>query len=416
VKAVRVLAVADASVLAGFRRALTSDGMELVATASTLSSALSQLRRVAPDVVILDAGLAQTDAFAVLAQLLEDGAAPVLVLTSGDHASAQAERARAAGASDALERPVADAAALVSRVLALSARRGQRASLPLKPLDARPSHASAARASLPLKAALPTADPHGQPQLRASVPQQAALSSSDALGPSQLRAPAGEGAASQAPQLRASIPQKAITERPADAQLRAASAPRVVVIGASTGGTLALTELLRELPVAAPPVLVVQHMLPEFTRDFAERLDAACALEVREALDGEPLRPGTVRLAPGGRHLRVVRDASGQARVHISDDAPVGKHRPSVDVLFFSCAEVFGARAAGVLLTGMGDDGARGLFALRTAGARTLVQDPSNSACVGMPSAAIALGAVQHVLTLPELIQALQALCARGWA
>jgi two-component system chemotaxis response regulator CheB len=186
----------------------------------------------------------------------------------------------------------------------------------------------------------------------------------------------------------------------------------VLAIGASTGGTLALTELLSCLPKSSPPILVVQHMLPEFTHDFAERLNAACALDVREASDGAALEVGRVLIAPGGQHLRLARDSDHRLYARVGADAPVNKHRPSVDVLFRSCAELLGPAAIGVLLTGMGDDGARGLLALHKRGARTLVQDQASSACFGMPSAAIALGAAQQVLSLRELAQALVALAS----
>jgi two-component system chemotaxis response regulator CheB len=177
-------------------------------------------------------------------------------------------------------------------------------------------------------------------------------------------------------------------------------AAALIAIGASTGGTVALTELLRNLPVDSPPIVIVQHMLAEFTRDFAERLNSACALEVRQADDGERLRRGRVLIACGGRHMRVVRAGDGALCVRLNDEAPVGMHRPSVDVLFHSCADALGPDALGVLLTGMGEDGAAGLLAMRKSGAATLVQDEASSACFGMPRAAIARGAAEQVLSL----------------
>ena len=192
-------------------------------------------------------------------------------------------------------------------------------------------------------------------------------------------------------------------ERVSGSQPAAALGHALIALGASTGGTVALTELLRQLPANSPPILIVQHMLAEFTHDFAEHLNAACAVEVKEAEDGEVVQRGHVLLARGGRHLRLQRAADGSLRARLSDEPPVGMHRPSVDVLFQSCAEVMGAMALGVLLTGMGEDGAAGLLAMRRAGARTVVQDESTSVCFGMPRAAIARGAAGRVLSLREI-------------
>lgn len=180
-------------------------------------------------------------------------------------------------------------------------------------------------------------------------------------------------------------------------------------IGASTGGTSALTELLKPLPAATPAILIVQHMLAEFTHDFAQRLNGACHLEVREAADGERVQRGRVLIARGGWHMRLARAPDGSLCVRLSDEAPVGKHRPAVDVLFHSCAELLGSAAVGVLLTGLGDDGAAGLLAMRNAGALTVVQDELSSACFGMPRAAIARGAAERVLGLDAIARLLAA-------
>jgi len=186
-----------------------------------------------------------------------------------------------------------------------------------------------------------------------------------------------------------------------------AARSELFAIGASTGGTLALTELLKQLPEHSPPILIVQHMLAEFTHDFAERLNAACALDVREAVDGESVQRGRVLIARGGWHMRLARAADAGLCVRLSDEEPVGKHRPSVNVLFQSCAEVIGAAGLGVLLTGMGEDGAAGLLAMRQAGAQTVVQDEASSACFGMPRAAIECGAALHVLSLRDIAKLL---------
>jgi two-component system chemotaxis response regulator CheB len=156
------------------------------------------------------------------------------------------------------------------------------------------------------------------------------------------------------------------------------------------------------LPPVFPGIVVVQHMPPKFTRAFAERLNGLCQLRVKEAEDGDRLSPSHVLVAPGDCHMRLARDG-GQYGVRVSQDPPVNRHRPSVDVLFESCAAVAGANAVGILLTGMGDDGARGLLQMRHAGAHTFAQDEASSIVFGMPRAAIALQAADHVVSLGRL-------------
>jgi two-component system chemotaxis response regulator CheB len=177
---------------------------------------------------------------------------------------------------------------------------------------------------------------------------------------------------------------------------------RLIAVGASTGGTEAIRVFLAALPPDSPGVVVVQHMPERFTRAFAERLDRSCAVRVKEAADGDRVLAGHVLVAPGNHHLRVVREGAAFL-VRLGSDPPVNHHRPSVDVLFSSCAEAAGSRAVGVIMTGMGDDGARGLLALRRAGGRTLAQDEATSVVFGMPRVAIALGAAERVLPLERL-------------
>jgi two-component system chemotaxis response regulator CheB len=198
---------------------------------------------------------------------------------------------------------------------------------------------------------------------------------------------------------------------PADRPPGPASAPlprsthKVIAIGASTGGTEALRELLTGLPPDAPGLVVVQHMPEKFTQSFAQRLDKLCRVRVSEARDGDRVLPGHALIAPGNYHLEVVRSgASYVARVF---QAPaVSGHRPSVDVLFESCARSLGANAVGVILTGMGADGARGMLAMRRTGARTIAQDEATCVVFGMPREAIACGAVDEVLPLGRIAPA----------
>ncbi len=176
----------------------------------------------------------------------------------------------------------------------------------------------------------------------------------------------------------------------------------VIALGASTGGPEALERILTMLPVDAPGTLVVQHMPAGFTAAFARRLNQQGPRPVKEAEDGELLRPGVVLIAPGDRHMRVRRTADGY-RVGVTGGPLVSRHRPSVDVLFESVAEAAGPAAVGVLLTGMGNDGAEGLLRMRRTGAVTLAQDEASCVVFGMPKEAISLGAVDHVLPLERL-------------
>lgn len=174
----------------------------------------------------------------------------------------------------------------------------------------------------------------------------------------------------------------------------------VVAIGASTGGTEALREVLVGLPADAPGVVIVQHMPEAFTRAFAKRLDDACRIRVREASDGDVVRPGLALIAPGGlRHMKLIRSGA-QYAVRLFEAAPVSYHRPSVNVLFHSVAEVAGKNAVGAILTGMGGDGATGLLAMRLAGARTMAQDEATCVVFGMPKEAIAAGGAEFVVPL----------------
>lgn len=187
---------------------------------------------------------------------------------------------------------------------------------------------------------------------------------------------------------------------------------KVVAIGASTGGTEALREVLTALPPDSPPIAVVQHMPPGFTRAFATRLDAACSVRVKEAADGDRLMAGHVLIAPGNFHMALTRSgATYSVRVFSSD--PVNRHRPSVDVLFHSFAEHAGSNAVGILLTGMGNDGAAGLKRMHERAAHTIAQDEQSCVVFGMPKEAIALGAATEVLPLSRVCDGILDACTR---
>ncbi|HSW14196.1 MAG TPA: chemotaxis response regulator protein-glutamate methylesterase [Solimonas sp.] len=177
---------------------------------------------------------------------------------------------------------------------------------------------------------------------------------------------------------------------------------RLIAIGASTGGTEAIKAVLEQMPPDAPAVVITQHIPPAFSRPFAERMDRSSAMSVCEAADGQLIVPGHAYIAPGGRHLTVVRDGARYV-CRLNDAPPENRHRPSVDVLFRSVAKNAGKNAVGAILTGMGDDGARGLLELRQAGAHTLAQDEATSVVWGMPGSAVKLNAPEQVLPLERI-------------
>ena len=181
---------------------------------------------------------------------------------------------------------------------------------------------------------------------------------------------------------------------------------RLIAIGASTGGTEALRYVLAQFPPNAPAVVVAQHIPGGFSRAFAQRLDRETPLTVYEASDGQPITPGHAYVAPGGFHLRVERSGA-RWFCRIGEDEPVNRHRPSVDVLFKSVATAAGKNAVSAILTGMGDDGARGMLALRDAGAYTLAQDEASSVVWGMPGSAVKMGAVMDIAPLEQVAERL---------
>jgi two-component system chemotaxis response regulator CheB len=181
---------------------------------------------------------------------------------------------------------------------------------------------------------------------------------------------------------------------------------KVLAIGASTGGTQAIEAVLRGLPALSPGTLIVQHMPEQFTTSFAKRLNQICQLEVREARDNDSVRPGIALVAPGNQHM-LLQQSSGRYRVRIKTGPAVNHHRPSVDVLFQSVARSAGSSAVGVLLTGMGADGAKGMLAMHEKGAYTLAQDEQTCVVFGMPKEAIRLGGVDDVIPIQHITRAI---------
>jgi len=176
----------------------------------------------------------------------------------------------------------------------------------------------------------------------------------------------------------------------------------IVAIGASTGGTEAIKDVVIRLPENFPPVVVVQHIPPAFSASYAKRLDGISALRVKEAAHGDPIERGNVYIAPGSHHLFLKKTGS-RYFCQLSDEPPVNKHRPAVDVLFDSVVETAGRRSVGVILTGMGADGAEGLLRMREAGATTLSQNEATCVVYGMPKAAAEIGAAEHIVPLLDM-------------
>ena len=185
---------------------------------------------------------------------------------------------------------------------------------------------------------------------------------------------------------------------------------KVVAVGASTGGTEALRELLEAMPIDAPGIVVVQHMPEQFTAQFANRLNSICRITVKEAAHNDSVIRGQALIAPGNRHLLLKR-AGARYYVEIRDGPLVSRHRPSVDVLFRSAARYSGRNAVGVIMTGMGDDGAHGMLEMREAGAYNIAQDEASCVVFGMPAEAIKLNAVDRILPLGGIAAEVVRLC-----
>lgn len=184
--------------------------------------------------------------------------------------------------------------------------------------------------------------------------------------------------------------------------LRSGMVNKVIFVGASTGGTEAIKQFLLDMPADCPPILIVQHMPESFTASFARRLDSLCSPRVIESQGNERIENGTVYIAPGHSHMQIKKVAGGYA-TELLGTPPVNRHRPAVDVLFDSAADVVGKQAFGVILTGMGKDGARGLLRMRQAGARTFGQDEASCVVYGMPREAFLIGAVEEQYSLEEI-------------
>jgi two-component system chemotaxis response regulator CheB len=349
---IKVMIVDDSAVV---RQVMTgvleSDpGIELIGAAADPIFAYERMKAQWPDVILLDVEMPRMDGITFLKKLMQERPTPVVICsTLTESGAATTVEALSAGAVSIITKPKIG----LKQFMSESAQ------------EVITAIRNAARVNVKRLAARSTAAP------------VAAKHTADVM----LKAPARTQAMTQ-------------------------TTEHIVAIGTSTGGTQALQTVLSTLPAVTPGIVVVQHMPPQFTAAFAARLNSVCQIEVREGKDNDRVVPGTALIAPGGKHM-MLRRSGAQYFVEIKEGPPVNRHCPSVDVLFRSVAKCAGRNALGVIMTGMGDDGARGLREMRDAGAHTLAQDEATCVVFGMPKEAIRLEAAVRIVpleTIPGLI------------
>ncbi|MGA0601948.1 protein-glutamate methylesterase/protein-glutamine glutaminase [Caulobacter sp. KR2-114] len=358
---IRVLVVDDsATVRQTLADVLNSDPqIEVLGVASDPFVAARRIRDEIPDVITLDVEMPRMDGITFLRKLMSQHPVPVVMCSSLTEAGSETlMQALEAGAVDIILKPkvgVAEALAesrirICDAVKAAAGARiqGRRHAPPV--LDA----------------------PSPRANLSPGVREPEKKLSADAMLP------------------------------PPSGRAMARTTESIIAIGASTGGTESLRQVLEALPSAAPGIVIVQHMPEKFTASFAKRLDSLCEVDVKEAADGDAILRGRVLIAPGNLHTMIERSGANYY-VSVRPGPLVSRHRPSVDVLFRSAARSAGANAIGVIMTGMGDDGARGMQEMKQAGARTIAQDEATSVVFGMPKEAIALGCVDRVVALSQI-------------
>jgi two-component system chemotaxis response regulator CheB len=350
-KPIKVMIVDDSAVV---RQVLSSvldadPAIQVIGTAADPLFAQDKMQRDWPDVIVLDVEMPRMDGITFLKKLMAERPTPVVICsTLTEKGAATTMQALAAGAVSIVTKPQAS----LSKFL----------------INASDDLVNAVKAAA-----------------RANV--RRLIKDKPLAVPAKLSAdavlPAGQSAMSR-------------------------TTERIIAIGTSTGGTQALEYILTALPRVCPGIVIVQHMPERFTAAFAERLNGLCELEVLEARHGDRVMPGRALIAPGGRHMLLKRSGA-QYLVEVVDGPPVSRHKPSVDVLFRSTARAAGANATGIIMTGMGDDGARGLREMHEAGARTLGQDEASCVVYGMPKEAMKIGAVDRELPLAHIPAAILA-------
>jgi two-component system chemotaxis response regulator CheB len=353
VQKIRVLIIDDsATVRQTLSSILSSDPqIEVIGVASDPYMAARRIAEEVPDVITLDVEMPRMDGITFLRKLMSQKPIPVVMCSSLTEAGSETlMQALEAGAVDVILKPKVGVADHL--------------------LDSKIRICDAVKAAAGARIAGARRPP---PQLARPIHEPEKKLSADAMLPP-----------------------------PTAVRAMARTTETIVCVGASTGGTEALRVLLETLPPDSPGVVIVQHMPEKFTASFARRLDSLCAVEVKEAEDGDTVRRGRVLIAPGNKHTLLERSGA-RYYVSVTDGPLVSRHRPSVDVLFRSAARSAGSNAVGVIMTGMGDDGARGLAEMKGAGAFTLAQDEATSVVFGMPREAIALGCVDRIVPLHTL-------------
>ncbi len=399
-----------------------------VAVAADPFIAMEKMKRARPDVIVLDLEMPRMDGLSFLRKIMAEDPIPVVVCSGlGGRGTEAALRALDEGAVEVVAKPklgikdfLQDSATLLSDAVRAAAQarirpRGvpERAAEPDSPPCGgrlRPSGEGGwGGCDGSARSQATGASGAGFTPMRGQAPAQRAGGSGGCDGSTRSQATGASGAGFTPAQRAGGL--GGATEAPPSSMLRLTT-DKVVAVGASTGGTEALRALLTALPPDAPGLVIVQHMPEMFTAAFARRLNELCRVEVREASNGDRVIEGRALIAPGNRHTVLCRSGAHYA-VEVSDGPLVSRHRPSVDVLFQSVARAAGPNAIGVILTGMGDDGADGLLDMRRAGAHTIAQDEASCVVFGMPKEAIARGAVEDVLALQRIPEALLA-GARG--
>ncbi len=357
---IKVMVIDDSAVV---RQVMTGvlgadPGVEVIGAVADPLFAMERMKRQWPDVILLDVEMPRMDGITFLRKIMSERPTPVVICSTLTEAGAATTlEALAAGAVTTITKPkvglkefLHDASSELTHAIRVAAKAN---------LRRRPSGAAVPVARAPLTVG--------------AVPVK---NSADVI-----LAPARE---------------KAMTR----------TTERVIAIGTSTGGTQALEHVLTQLPAVSPGIVIVQHMPPAFTGAFASRLNSLCQIDVREAKNNDRVIPGTALIAPGGKHLLLKRSGA-QYYVEVKEGPPVNRHCPSVDVLFRSAAACAGSNALGIIMTGMGDDGARGLKEMRDAGAHTIAQDEASCVVFGMPKEAIRLDAAERVMSLDDVPRAI---------
>ncbi|MFS0825852.1 protein-glutamate methylesterase/protein-glutamine glutaminase [Pseudomonas phoenicis] len=352
-KKISVLLVDDSAVVRQVLQAILGDtpDIHVMGAASDPLFAMDKMAREWPDVIVLDVEMPRMDGITFLRKIMSERPTPVIICSSLTQKGAETSlQALSAGAVEIITKPSTGLKGfLIESAAELVAAVRAAANANVRNLGKR------------------SASP---------APAPATKLSADAI------LPAGNGHA------------------------MAQTTERIVAIGTSTGGTQALEAVLTALPRVCPGMVIVQHMPEKFTASFAERLNSLCEIEVREARNNDRILPGLALIAPGGKHLMVTRSGA-YYHAQVIDGPLVNRHRPSVDVLFRSVARFAGRNATGIIMTGMGDDGARGLKEMLEAGAGTVAQDEASCVVFGMPKEAIKLNAAQRIMALGEIHQAI---------